>query len=133
MKFDIYCNIPSFDKERIELKKVKFVYDNMTSEIFDDTGKLLEFETEQNKNYGDIKNFPTVSEKTPLGKSNIETLKIQLGLSCNYSCEYCSQRFVPHVDDSNMKFVDKFIDNMDSWLKEEPKEIEFWGGEPFAY
>lgn len=133
MKFDVLCHIPTITENSVEVKKVKYVYDNMTSEIFDDKGNLLSFSTERPRDYSNIREFPATSEKTPLGKTNIQTLKIQLGLSCNYSCEYCSQRFVPHVDDSNMKYVEKFISNLDSWLHEEPKEIEFWGGEPFVY
>ena len=60
-------------------------------------------------------------------------LKIQLGLSCNYSCEYCSQRFVPTAEETSSKHVDKFLENLDSWMKETPKKVEFWGGEPLVY
>lgn len=68
----------------------------------------------------------------PGRKGNIRTLKISLGLSCNYACSYCSQRFVPHADATNAGDVGAFFEQLD--LAElEPARIEFWGGEPFVY
>ncbi|MFV1309892.1 radical SAM protein, partial [Klebsiella pneumoniae] len=62
------------------------------------------------------------------------TIKIQLGLSCNFECEYCSQRFVPRAEETNPDYVDDFVNNMDSWYKGDgDAEFEFWGGEPFVY
>jgi uncharacterized protein len=64
-------------------------------------------------------------------------VKIQMGLSCNYSCEYCSQRFVPHADDASLALVDEFITSLTSWFQPPDggleRKIEFWGGEPFVY
>ena len=71
--------------------------------------------------------------KDATGKSGIKTLKVQLGLSCNFSCEYCSQRFVPHAAETHREEAEKFVAGMDAWLKEPPENIEFWGGEPFVY
>jgi uncharacterized protein len=64
----------------------------------------------------------------------IRTLKIQLGLSCNYSCEYCSQRFVPHAQPTGPYSVDQFISRL-SWNASlaDDATIEFWGGEPLVY
>lgn len=75
------------------------------------------------------------SPKMPTGKggNELRTLKIQLGLSCNYGCEYCSQRFVPHVDESNPSSVSSFVSGMDAWVSTPPQRIEFWGGEPLVY
>ena len=68
------------------------------------------------------------------GKHNLKVIKIQLGLSCNFECEYCSQRFVPRADETNPDYVDEFINNMDSWYKGDGfVKFEFWGGEPFVY
>ena len=54
-----------------------------------------------------------VAKDKPLGKSRApRILKIQLGLSCNYACSYCSQAF--QIADATEK-------------------IELWGGEPFLY
>ena len=75
-----------------------------------------------------------VPAKLEKGKRNLKTIKIQLGLSCNFECEYCNQRFVPHAEETNPEYVDTFINNMDSWYKGNGKvNFEFWGGEPFVY
>jgi uncharacterized protein len=72
--------------------------------------------------------------KLQKGKRDLKTIKIQLGLSCNFECEYCSQRFVPRADETNPNDVDNFVNNMDSWYKGDGKvHFEFWGGEPFVY
>ena len=78
---------------------------------------------------------PRVSKDAPLGKSKkIDVLKIQMGLSCNYACSYCSQAFQIHeAAISKMTDVDTFLGNLDNWLESEPSQIELWGGEPFVY
>lgn len=83
--------------------------------------------------------LPDVEQvKIPLGKQpNI--VKIQLGLECNYSCEYCNQRFVPHGDSTNPQDVKPFVAGMDKWFNGgndgmgEGAKFEFWGGEPLVY
>jgi uncharacterized protein len=112
-----------------------FYYDNMTSRLTTEDGRLVVNPEihERNKDRTWDTALVTTPEK-PLGKvAQVKMLKIQLGLSCNYSCEYCSQRFVPHSDETNSKYVDKFVKNLDIWLKGEPERIEFWGGEPLVY
>jgi uncharacterized protein len=69
----------------------------------------------------------------PGRKGNVRVLKISLGLSCNYSCNYCSQRFVPHADQSTSDDIEPFIAILLDSLIEHPERIEFWGGEPFVY
>ena len=69
----------------------------------------------------------------PVGKKSPRVMKIALGLSCNYECEYCSQRFVPRADETNKDDVAPFIDGLDSWVTSPPEKIEFWGGEPLVY
>lgn len=76
---------------------------------------------------------PVVSKSTPLGKTSPRVLKISLGLSCNFSCEYCSQRFVARHAETNPDDVSSFLSSLDSWVKEPPDSIEFWGGEPLVY
>jgi len=130
MKFDILCTQDLGTGFKIR----KFVYDNQTSEIFDEDNNPI-FKQPATKKY--CKNCATkkVSRDNPGVKtgSNVRNLKIQLGLSCNYSCEYCSQRFVPNADETSHKNVDKFMKNLDLWLHNPPKKIEFWGGEPLVY
>jgi len=113
-----------------------FQYDNMTSELLDARGERI-FDVRRTEALKDwtFEDAPITSPGDPLGKSEtlIRDLKIQLGLSCNYSCDYCSQRFVPHADNGTPEQVEKFMRNLDSWLKNVPEKIEFWGGEPFVY
>ena len=77
--------------------------------------------------------------KLQIGKRNLSAVKIQLGLSCNFECDYCSQRFVPHADSTNPNDVDPFVSNMSTWYEGgldgygEGTKFEFWGGEPFVY
>lgn len=68
-------------------------------------------------------------------KSNdLSVVKIQLGLNCNYSCDYCNQRFVPHAESTNPDDIQPFLDKLPSWLKPSSQvRFEFWGGEPFVY
>ena len=80
------------------------------------------------------------TKDNPIGKSkNIKTLKISLGLSCNYSCTYCSQRFVPNADQTSKKDVPDFLAKMHTWYDGgedglgNGTKLEFWGGEPFVY
>lgn len=134
MKFLLDCTRPIYDSTGTLLgtEEDQFVYDNETSEVFNKAGKLTNIKPASFKKYsGSAK---AVSIDTPLNKSGvIKTLKIQLGLSCNYSCEYCSQRFVPNIDHSNMKYMNLFLKNLDNWVLTPPEQIEFWGGEPFVY
>jgi uncharacterized protein len=81
----------------------------------------------------------TTPAKIEHGKRNLKTIKIQLGLSCNFECEYCNQRFVPHADATNPDDVNPFVDGMSSWYHGGEDglgagtKIEFWGGEPLVY
>lgn len=111
--------------------KATFFYDNMTSELTTKTGVSVCDAPAKPKSW---KTAKITTPEAPLGKTNkVKVLKIQLGLSCNYACDYCSQRFVPHADETSAKNVDKFVSNLDLWLKGSPESIEFWGGEPLVY
>lgn len=78
-------------------------------------------------------NALAVCRGTPIGKTSPSVLKISLGLSCNYECEYCSQRFVARADETNPDDGAAFLAGLDEWVKTPPERIEFWGGEPFVY
>lgn len=73
--------------------------------------------------------------KLDKGKNGHNTLKIQLGLSCNFECEYCNQRYVPRAEETNQNDIDDFVNKMDSWFNPQKgsTRIEFWGGEPLVY
>ncbi|MEY4646052.1 MAG: hypothetical protein RLZZ596_2883 [Pseudomonadota bacterium] len=106
-------------------------YDNLTSLLTDSlTGQSV------------VKSFALLpsnkqvfatSKDTPARKDSPRILKISLGLSCNYECEYCSQRFVPRAAETNPAEVQSFIDGLDEWVTLPPERIEFWGGEPLVY
>lgn len=109
---------------------VRLIYDNETNELTDARGQsLLPLPKKQEVKAAAV----PFSKDAPAGKKSPRILKIQMGLSCNYSCEYCSQRFVPHADETTKRDVEPFLDQLDSWLTTVPERIEFWGGEPFVY
>jgi uncharacterized protein len=78
---------------------------------------------------------PRISPAQPGRKSATpHTLKIQLGLSCNYSCSYCGQAAeINAATVTKTADADEFLAGLDGWLEGAPKRIEFWGGEPFVY
>lgn len=115
-------------------KTKTFYYDNIKNFLYDDDGFVYEDGglklTKKQKEYTEF------STDIPLKKSNeISTLKIQLGLTCNYSCEYCSQRFVEKAPETSRKHIDDFMDMVKNlkFNKENGIRVEFWGGEPFLY
>lgn len=84
---------------------------------------------------GTFASVPLVAKDQPLGKSRApRVLKIQLGLSCNYACSYCSQAFqIADATVSKLADVEHFLTELDGWITEAPEKIELWGGEPFLY
>lgn len=112
-----------------------FWYNNEQNLLYSDDKTPL-FEQEENF----YEKYLDWSKHNPATKSkDIRRLKIQLGLSCNYSCSYCSQRFIPHADKNNIPYVEKFLRKMPKFYqggtdgKGKGTRIEFWGGEPFVY
>jgi uncharacterized protein len=115
-------------------KKI-FFYDNESNTLKTQDGDILEYPKENFK-------LENLKESLPFDKSNpvkkskdITLLKIQLGLSCNYSCDYCSQKFVERAPETNKKDIDAFLAKLDvlNFSEEAGLKIEFWGGEPFVY
>lgn len=110
-------------------------YNNETSELRYENGDIV---VPQNE----FKEWQPFS-KMDAGKRELTKIKIQLGLKCNYSCEYCSQRFVPRNPDDNYKHEDeslKTVEEIDEFIKRFTKvtigkeiHFELWGGEPFLY
>lgn len=115
-------------------KKV-FLYDNMTNTLKTEFDFVYE--------YGDISakvetrsEYKPFSPANPLKKSkDVRVLKIQLGLSCNYSCDYCSQRFVERPKETTQKDINDFIEKVRylNFTESTGLKIELWGGEPFVY
>lgn len=123
MKFTLHAIAPSTGERSV------LFYDNATSALTHADGKPVT----QPQVTGPRFEAPAVSRDTPLGKRTPRKLKVSLGLSCNYECEYCSQRFVPRADETNPGDVDAFIAGLDTWVTTPPDVVEFWGGEPLVY
>ena len=86
-------------------------------------------------NPGTFAQVARVAKDKPLGKSRApRILKIQLGMSCNYACSYCSQAFqIADATVSKLADVEHFLPELDGWIAQAPEKIELWGGEPFLY
>lgn len=127
--------MPTFNIKAVDpkTKGVQWMtYDNMTSQLrWADSGQFVTGHVPVERDESAC--VPTVSVNTPLGKVTPKKLKIALGLSCNYECEYCSQRFVPRAGETNPGEVESFVASLDEWVKEPPTQVEFWGGEPLVY
>lgn len=107
-----------------------FTYDNMNSVLLNEAGNLV-------VNPMDIDS--AVRPRNISKVNSIKKLKISLGLSCNYECSYCSQRFVPHSDAMNKDDIEPFLSQLPTWFNGGEDglgygtKIEFWGGEPLVY
>jgi uncharacterized protein len=120
--------------ERTKDDKKVFFYDNQTNQLRDESG--VEYKYTQMPEQPKFRRHTGFSKDKPLKKSRlITTLKIQLGLSCNYSCDYCSQKFVERAPETSKKDIDAFMEMMESleFSEQLGLKIEFWGGEPLVY
>ena len=120
--------------ERSKNDKKVFYYDNESNTLKDETGFVYESDPQQQNR----KQTPVVpfSKDVPLKKSRaVRIVKIQLGLSCNYACDYCSQKFVERPKETNPKDIENFMTMFNELEFDEQRglKIEFWGGEPFVY
>lgn len=128
MKFEIHAKKPG--EEAVEL----FYYDNMTNTLSKADGSVFKFTDQMTDPYA--KPYTNFNIDTPLKKSkHINHLKIQLGLSCNYSCDYCSQKFVERQPETSKKDIDAFLQKLEvlDFREESGLHVEFWGGEPLVY
>lgn len=110
---------------------VRLLYSPHTSELTDEGGEPLLADVLPRR----FRNATRVSPAAPGKKSRrVSTLKIQLGMRCNYSCTYCNQSSAaPDATVTRTADVDTFLAGLDQWLQGSPRRIEFWGGEPFLY
>lgn len=112
--------------------KKKFYYDNSKNILSSEDGFIFKVDDIKINDFS----VTPFSKDKPLKKSlKIKKLKIQLGLSCNYSCDYCSQKFVGRPPETSKKDIDNFLQKLEvlSFNEEDGLSIEFWGGEPFVY
>lgn len=128
MRFTLYCKDAAGKSNDV----TKLYYDNCTGLLHDTDGKS--FGTGEALQYKQPKPFKANQAKAPIRKSNApRILKVQMGLSCNYECNYCLQRFVPHSDEKSKSLVPEFIEKVKKHLVGEPENIQLWGGEPLVY
>jgi uncharacterized protein len=113
-------------------KVVPLLYDNMDSSLTDLEGRSVVRTVDASLRAPTVY-APVTSREAPLGKTSPRILKISLGLSCNYACEYCSQRFVARNVETNPDDISGFLESLDTWVLNPPDAIEFWGGEPLVY
>ncbi|MGB8699544.1 MAG: radical SAM protein [Thermosynechococcaceae cyanobacterium] len=110
----------------------KFYYDNENGLLHDKEGIAIGKPRSDLLNY--VPSFKTDTSNNPIRKhNNPRILKIQLGLSCNYSCSYCLQKYVPKADEMSLKTVSSFVDKVKMYLQGQPQNIQLWGGEPLVY
>jgi uncharacterized protein len=129
MQFKVLAESPAGERR-------VFMYDNETNTLSSDNGFVFEDHDRIKASAGQGSVSVPFDKYTGLKKSKlVRVLKIQLGLSCNYSCNYCSQRFVERADETSKKDVDTFMKKIESLeFNENPGlNIEIWGGEPLVY
>ena len=126
MQFEIHAEKSATDKKI-------FFYDNGRNVLSNEDGTEIKYENGQ---FNPPAEYIPFSKDEPLKKSReIQLLKIQLGLGCNYSCDYCSQKFVERGDATSPKDIAEFLEKLNALEFDEAKglRVEFWGGEPLVY
>lgn len=127
--------------------KEVMIYDPMTSEMYwEETGEPpsleylgpeVQYKVTKSSQWKPFKVTNPHDESLHGTKSKKPTtLKITMGLKCNYKCTYCNQAHQPHdpvggPEDAE-ELVQKIKKNFDIGTYDKPR-IEFWGGEPFVY
>jgi uncharacterized protein len=123
--------------EKSILDTKTFLYDNETNTLSDESGFIYESQQSSSCSGGcSTKSVVPFSKDVPLTKSSkVRILKIQLGLSCNYACDYCSQKFVERPKETTPKDIENFMAMLDSlqFIESDGLKVEFWGGEPLVY
>lgn len=87
-----------------------------------------------------FKSTPIKHRQRVYKKPNVEVLRIQLGLNCNFSCKYCHQRTCHEINtktsivrlplETNIRNFIKMLKDNDIQVS---KRINLWGGEPLVY
>lgn len=145
MKFDLICEKLEPNEDGT-VEQAHYCLDTLSGKLWvDDTHYIgLSNDNQISKIVGNLIEEDSYThfedawkEKLPGKSGTITKLKIQMGMSCNYSCQYCSQKFVERPEQGTPEKVDSIIEKIQKNLTM-PKygknlKIEFWGGEPFVY
>jgi len=121
-----------------------FLYDNITNKVWIDANTRVGDVNGKYEHINDpVSDFepsyeaPYSPEKPGKKTKNVRRLKIQLGMSCNYECTYCSQRFVERPIAGTPDKIDGFIARLQAAIEfndgGDGVRVEFWGGEPLVY
>ena len=103
-------------RARREGKDAIFFYDNELNVLSHENGVVYE-DSNIKFDYEKMHESFPFSPTNPLKKSKkVSTLKIQLGLSCNYSCEYCSQRYVERAEETSFADIDDFLQKINNYF-----------------
>jgi len=127
MLFEIHAEKSASDKK-------VFLYDNETNVLKGVDGSEYKYRDGGVEQHQLL--YTSFDKNHPLKKSkHIQLLKIQMGLSCNYSCDYCSQKFVERSESTTAKDVAPFMEKLKvlEFSEEAGLKVEFWGGEPLVY
>ena len=124
MRFRLYCK--DLDGEAV------FYYDNSTGLLHRDDGSPV---GNPRADLGDYQQAVQVHPMyQPIRKHNApRVLKIQFGLSCNYSCSYCLQKAVDRPDQASLAGLPGFLEKVRTFLTGAPDVVQLWGGEPLVY
>jgi uncharacterized protein len=128
-----------------EVKQV-LVYDPMTSEMYwEETGEKpsLEYISNGLTYQIDVKKWTPAKVTNPhdpklhgIKSRKPTTVKITMGLKCNYACSYCNQAHQPHDPVGGPEDAEELIKKMKEnflFSTYDTFRLEFWGGEPMVY
>lgn len=128
-----------------DVKKV-LIYDPMTSEMYwEETGEKpsLEYISGGVTYQIDVKTWRPAKVTNPhdpklygIKSRKPTTVKITMGLKCNYACSYCNQAHQPHDPVGGPEDADALIEKMKNnftFGTYDKFRLEFWGGEPMVY
>jgi uncharacterized protein len=126
--------------------KETLIYDPMTSEMFwesDGERPSLEYISkgltyQLNSKVWKKANITNPHDPELHGKKSRKpaTLKITMGLKCNYACSYCNQAHQPHDPVGGPEDADELNEKMKKnfdFGTYDKFRLEFWGGEPMVY
>lgn len=139
------------------------LWDNRTCDFFETDGKKIQLDIDipeeekerirkesdgvagccsgenrpSDKAFSSFLNRVKFSQTTLTKSRNIASLRIQMGMACNYKCQYCKQATHSQYDHhADIIDTDRFIANFGSLCttdRSEPINIQLWGGEPLLY
>ncbi|MDO4937578.1 MAG: radical SAM protein [Sutterellaceae bacterium] len=141
MLYQIWCAAPK--KDNSQAKPEAYLYNNLTNEVIDPQGNLVDFKSMEAFSHLEKVRKPAGSQvfspQEPVkGKGKVlAALKIQLGMACNYHCKYCMQAAF-RKQGPNMatpETIEAYFKKLDDLgITVSPNgRIELWGGEPLVY